>query len=333
MDDPTSDTPGSNILELHAVGGTSAQGSRPGQEDEYVILTSEDLPSEIKDTHAFFAVLDGHGGDIVSKHAKEHIPKLVFDSAQFKSGEYEQALQEAINQEDELLKSEFHKGHNNFALAGSTVSIALVDLRKGLLVVGNVGDSHIFLAERDAENGELKSVLRLTESHKPEKAEEKKRIEQAGGQIHEQHAITRVGSLNMSRAFGDLQYKKPLISLMTNQTDAQESATTNSTDRTQRDDLITVQMSSQRRELGKEQQYFLALTTDGITNVANDETVMRTMADSFNEGNSADQVAAKLVNQATATPQSDNSTCIAVFLNGVAARPNLQKREGAGPAD
>ncbi|KAL4940179.1 hypothetical protein BDV06DRAFT_213708 [Aspergillus oleicola] len=302
------------------------QGSRPTQEDEYIIHTTGDLPAEIKDTHALFAVFDGHGGEIVSKHAKAHIPSLIFSSPSFKTGDYEEALQDAINKEDALLMQEFQKGENAYALAGSTASIALVDLRRGVLVVGNVGDSHIILAEKDSGKWDVKGVSRLTTSHKPESPEEKQRIEQAGGQIHEQHAITRIGSLNMSRALGDLQYKNPLISVTSvKQNEAQDIATTEQSSK--KDDLIIVQMSSRRVELGRDKQYMLALTTDGITNIIDDNTLMKNMMKLFNEGNNAEQVATGMVNEVTGKPQSDNSTCVAVVLNGVGA-PMRRGNEG-----
>ncbi|KAL4961611.1 PP2C family serine/threonine-protein phosphatase [Aspergillus stella-maris] len=309
---------GSNAVDVFAVGGANGQGSRPSQEDHYIIHTSGDLPSEYKDTHALFAVFDGHGGEIVSKHAKTHIADLIFSSPSFKSGNYEDAIQEAINKEDELLLKEFQQGENAYALAGSTASIALLDLKRGVLVVGNVGDSHIILAERDSGSGHVRGVDRLTTSHKPENPEEKERIEQAGGQIHEQHAITRIGSLNMSRALGDLQYKTPLIAITSvDQTDAQEVATNEHSSHTE--DLITVQISSRRVELGKDKQYMLALTTDGITNVIDDNKLMSNMMGLFNRGGNAEQVAGAMVNEATGRPQSDNSTCVAVVLNGVDA--------------
>lgn len=34
-------------------------------------------------------------------------------------------------------------------IAGSTVALCLINLTKGVMVIGNVGDSHIFLARRD----------------------------------------------------------------------------------------------------------------------------------------------------------------------------------------
>ncbi|KAL4977672.1 phosphatase 2C-like domain-containing protein [Aspergillus desertorum] len=323
------DSLGSNTVELHAAGGQSAQGTRPDQEDEYIILTSEESPKEFGDSIAFFAVFDGHGTGIVSNHAKQHVPRLLFESDELKNGKYEQAMQAAIDKEDELLLQCFHEGQNSFATSGSTASLALVDLKKGVLVVGNIGDSHILMAERDPKTGRVKSIERLTTSHKPENADEKARIEKAGGKVRSQHDISRIGGLNMSRALGDLQYKTPLISAPTApKTDGQKAATALETQdasvkngtQTEKDDFITVEMSFRRIDLEKQKQYVLALTTDGVTNALNDDMIMNGIVKMFNAGSRADEVARTLVDQAAATEYADNATCVAVFLNGAEAR-------------
>jgi serine/threonine protein phosphatase PrpC len=69
-------------------------------------------------------------------------------------------MQAAIDKEDELLLQGFREGQNFFATSGSTASLALVDMKNGVLVVGNIGDSHILMAERDPENGQVKSIVR-----------------------------------------------------------------------------------------------------------------------------------------------------------------------------
>ncbi|KAL4996062.1 phosphatase 2C-like domain-containing protein [Aspergillus recurvatus] len=323
------DSLGSYTVELHAAGGQSAQGTRPDQEDEYIILTSGKSPNEIDDSIAFFAVFDGHGTGIVSNHAKQHVRRLLFESDEFRNGKYEQAMQAAISKEDELLLQGFHEGQDLFATSGSTASLALVDLKKGVLVVGNIGDSHILMAERDPETGQVKSIERLTTSHKPESADEKARIEKAGGQVHSQHDISRIGSLNMSRALGDLQYKTPLISAPTapktqgqkvaTAPDAQDTSIQNENG-TGKDDFVTVELSFRRIDLHKEKQYVLALTTDGVTNALDDGKIMNGVVQMFNAGCLADEVARTLVDQASATEYADNATCVAVFLNGAEAR-------------
>jgi len=68
-------------------------------------------------------------------------------------------MQSAIDQEDKTLFKEFRAGEMHFATAGSTVTIAVVDLAQRVLVVGNLGDSHAFLAEREARSAEVRSVV------------------------------------------------------------------------------------------------------------------------------------------------------------------------------
>lgn len=48
------------------------------------------------------------------------------------------------------------------AISGSTVALCLVNLTKGVMVIGNVGDSHIFLARRDEGSEFITWQVRLT---------------------------------------------------------------------------------------------------------------------------------------------------------------------------
>jgi serine/threonine protein phosphatase PrpC len=47
-------------------------------------------------------------------------------------------------------------------ISGSTVALCLVNLTKGVIVIGNVGDSHIFLARRDEGSEFITWQVRLT---------------------------------------------------------------------------------------------------------------------------------------------------------------------------
>ncbi|KAL3481453.1 phosphatase 2C-like domain-containing protein [Aspergillus californicus] len=316
MDDPAADS-----IALHAFGGASAQGSRPSQQDRYLILTPEGLPSGIGDTLALFAVFDGHGSHLVAQHAKKNVPVFIFESSEFLEGNYERAMQVAMEREDKCLFDEFCHGEDRFSDSGTTVSIALINLTRGILVVGNLGDSHILLAEREPDSPQLKSVDRLTESHKPETPAEKQRIEDAGGKIHSQRDVWRIGSLNMSRALGDLEYKGPLNKIATASVKDTETKATDE-EREQRRDFLSIQMSSRRIELEKDKQYILALTTDGVTNYIQDDIAMHSLLRHSNSGMDAEEVAQSLVNEATGRPGSDNATCIAVILNGVSTSRN-----------
>jgi len=71
----------------------------------------------------------------------------VAGSEEIQSGDYEWAIRTALKEEDRQLRE---KGAKK---GGSTVALCLIDLTDGLLVVGNLGDSHIILAEQDGRDG------------------------------------------------------------------------------------------------------------------------------------------------------------------------------------
>jgi len=71
------------------------------------------------------------------------------------------------------------------------------------LFCANAGDSRAILSRAGR-------VVALSEDHKPENAGETARIVKAGGFVQQMPGGARVqGDLNLSRAFGDLRYKKP----------------------------------------------------------------------------------------------------------------------------
>lgn len=64
------------------------------------------------------------------------------------------AIRNAIEKEESLLLEEFCKEkEEEYALSGSTAAVCLVDLTNGMLVVGNLGDSHILLGKNEDESG------------------------------------------------------------------------------------------------------------------------------------------------------------------------------------
>jgi len=55
----------------------------------------------------------------------------------------------ALADEDGLLLDRFMRESVEPAVSGSTVAMCLVNLTTGELVISNLGDSHVILAERD----------------------------------------------------------------------------------------------------------------------------------------------------------------------------------------
>ncbi|RAH80041.1 hypothetical protein BO86DRAFT_449371 [Aspergillus japonicus CBS 114.51] len=309
-------------LTLKDAGGSSSQGSRPTQQDQYTILRPDAFESKT-DQLALFAVYDGHGSSKVAKHARDNLPCFLRHSPDLQTGDYEKAIAEAIRREEEQLLHEFWEGEDKHALAGTTMALAVVNLTRGVLVVGNVGDSDVLLGEEGAEQG--LEVTRLSTTHTPESDGEKHRVELAGGTVNTESGTARVGALNMSRALGDLRYKNPL----NNMTQRAKSGSGTSEGETpgandspaQRGDFISSEPALNRVNLRDDRRYVLALLSDGVTNVLDDATILHRIAELRQSGFDATRAAQNITEGTTALPGSDNATCVTVFLEGPKENP------------
>jgi hypothetical protein len=87
------------------------------------------------------------GSKRVAQYANRHLKRFLFESPAFQAGRYEDAVREAISKEESSLLESFRDGDHEFAVSGSTVSLAIVNLTKGILVAGNLGDSSILMGQ------------------------------------------------------------------------------------------------------------------------------------------------------------------------------------------
>jgi serine/threonine protein phosphatase PrpC len=92
--------------------------------------------------------------------------------------------------------------------SGSAAVVAIVG--NGEIFVANAGDSRAILSV-EPEPDTLRGV-QISEDHKPDRPDEKARIESHGGKI-KYHGVWRVnGNLALSRAFGDTTSKsRPFV--------------------------------------------------------------------------------------------------------------------------
>ncbi|KAH1270727.1 hypothetical protein KXV81_006696 [Aspergillus fumigatus] len=292
MSSPAHAPSSKHAIKLRGVGGASAQGTRPSQQDQYMITPPQEIPKmTIHDELAIFAVFDGHGSRKVAQHAKRHISELLFEGDALQAGRFEDAIRQAIQKEEETLLEECQEGEDKFAISGSTVSVVIVNLNNGVM------------------------VHRLTQDHKPENPKEKERIEDAGGVVNYASETARIGALNMSRALGDLQYKNPLNNdTMGPSTAGQEIAAM--TPSIEQGSFVSSEPSIIRVDLRQDRRYILALTTDGVTNVLKDSVIINEIKTRHEGGLGVQQVADELVRGVTQGERRDNATCIAVFLDG-----------------
>lgn len=90
------------------------------------------------------------GSELVSEHASRNLHALLAKRPEFDEGKYDEALKNALADEDGILLENFRTKSTEPAVAGSTVAICFINLTKGEMVVANLGDSHVVLAERDS---------------------------------------------------------------------------------------------------------------------------------------------------------------------------------------
>jgi len=221
----------------------SMQGWRLTNEDAYLVEL------DLSQRSSCFGVFDGHSGAEVAQYAARNFTAVLVANQRFHTGRLEVTLQETFLQVDERLNSaegqkaliRLMKGleegveieeTNAHSIAGAAACVAVI--RGQQLVVASAGDSRAVLAQAG-------KAIELTTDHKPDSAEEKRRIRRAGGTIEDNRVL---GILNLSRGFGDFEYKR-------NQDLAQE------------EQMVTAFPDIKSVKLTKEAQ-FLVLGTDGV---------------------------------------------------------------------
>ncbi|KAL1966610.1 hypothetical protein VTN77DRAFT_4021 [Rasamsonia byssochlamydoides] len=300
---------------LFDAGAGTAQGGRVTQEDRYVLLFPDQFPAKTTDKIALFGVYDGHGSDMVSEHVRQHLPNLLSSRPEFEDGDYETAIAKAFEDEDSILLENVMSNDTEPIVSGSTVTICIVNLTKGVLVSGNVGDSPVLFAERDPATEKLISLEHLSKAHKPSAPSERRRIEDAGGAVHNYTGTPRVGTLNMSRALGDLQYKNPVNTLDIN--GSAKSRRANAAAPEDRGNFLSNKPHLRTVQLKKDSRYVLLCCTDGVSDITDDKLLMDHVMKEFMRGQRATDIAKQVTSLTAGRPESDNSTCVLAFLDGI----------------
>ena len=171
-----------------------------------------------------FGMFDGHGGSSVAKFCHEHFRSIFFEDPNFEAGNITESLRKTYLKLDELLRSdpgviaklkEYLKqsrggsetppslrtptrqnSHPAFN-SGCTALVVYIDDKLSKIYVANSGDSRAVLCR----NGD---AVELTSDHKVSLQSEADRIVAAGGLVLNGRVN---GSLNLTRAIGDLAFK------------------------------------------------------------------------------------------------------------------------------
>jgi protein phosphatase 1L len=146
---------------------------------------------------SLFGVFDGHGGSRAAEYLKEHLFENLMKHPEFLT-DTKLAISETYQKTDtDFLESEC----SAFRDDGSTASTAI--LVGDHLYVANVGDSRAVISKAG-------KAVALSDDHKPNRTDERPRIENAGGIVIWAGTWRVGGVLAMSRAFGN-RLLKPFV--------------------------------------------------------------------------------------------------------------------------
>ncbi|KZV53192.1 hypothetical protein F511_27558 [Dorcoceras hygrometricum] len=273
-------------------GYVSMMGRRRVMEDAVTVAPQGSLAGE----YSFFAVYDGHGGATVAEICSERLHKCLEKHIQKgkklpeeEDFDWKTVMEDCFSTIDEEFKED--KGDDERANRaavpemGSTAVVVLVGRED--VVVANCGDSRAVLCRGGA-------PAPLSSDHKPERPDEKERVEAAGGSIIMRKGWRVQGVLPTSRSIGD-HHLKPYVS-------SQPEVTV--TKRTKSDD-------------------FLIIATDGLWDVVSNDVACQVVKNSLHgglgsrhseKGRCASNAAAALVELAIAKGSRDNVTVIVVLL-------------------
>uniref|UniRef100_A0A8C1VDF6 Protein phosphatase 1E n=1 Tax=Cyprinus carpio TaxID=7962 RepID=A0A8C1VDF6_CYPCA len=255
---------------IHAI-----KNMRRKMEDKHVVIPDFNTLFNLQDQEeqAFYAVFDGHGGVDAAIYAANHLHVNLVRQEMF-SQDPGEALCHCFKLTDERF---IQKASREKLRCGTTGVVTF--LRGRTLYVAWLGDSQVMMVKRG-------QPVELMKPHKPDREDEKKRIEALGGCVIWFGTWRVNGSLSVSRAIGDSEHKPYICG------DA---------------DHTTFNLD------GSED--YLILACDGFYDTVNPEEAVRVVSDHLQENNGdTAMVAHKLVASARDAGSSDNITVIVVFL-------------------
>ncbi|CAH1637542.1 unnamed protein product [Spodoptera littoralis] len=219
-------------------GVASMQGWRVEMEDaHHAQLTLNGTLSD----WSYFAVFDGHAGARVSAHCADNLLECILQTDEFRREDIAEAIRAGFLDLDKKMR-ELPELSNGEEKSGSTAVCAFVSPKQ--IYIANCGDSRAVLARNGV-------PIFATRDHKPELPSEKSRIVQAGGSV----MIQRVnGSLAVSRALGDYEYKKVV-------------------NRGPCEQLVSPEPEVSVHERNEVEDEFLVLACDGVWDVMSNEAL------------------------------------------------------------
>jgi serine/threonine protein phosphatase PrpC len=257
-------------------GAAAVNGVRTEMEDRHLVLLDDNFTG-------FFAVFDGHGG----KHCAEFVQEA------FRS---EMAASKCMMNLDKMrefcLDVDVNFIKDSTMSSGTTAACVSVhndptvdDGKSSKVCIAHVGDSRVIIGDF---NGQVRYE---TKDHKPNTSREETSRILANGYRVSGDRIN--GNLNMSRAFGDAEYKQSLCN---------------------RDEMAVIPVPDVMEYQLDNEHEFILITSDGLFDgTMNSERAMRYVAEQLRQKRlPLDTICYNLCLEAIRLNSTDNITCILV---------------------
>ncbi|KAK9831431.1 hypothetical protein WJX81_004250 [Elliptochloris bilobata] len=177
-------------------GYSAMRGKRASMEDYYHAQFRR-YPKD-DEVVGLFGVFDGHGGSNAAAFVQANLFESLLANSKF-SSDINAAMEEAfVDTDQRYLQADAGENRDD----GCTAVTAVLVGQK--LVVAHVGDSRAVLLRAG-------QALALSEDHKPNRTDERSRIEAAGGVVVWAGTWRVGGVLAVSRAFGDRLLKRYVV--------------------------------------------------------------------------------------------------------------------------
>ncbi|XP_039658282.1 protein phosphatase 1F isoform X3 [Perca fluviatilis] len=274
------------LCSIHAIKNT-----RRKMEDKHLALAEFNQLFGIQDgvERAYYAVFDGHGGVDAATFAATHLHVALSKQETLRS-DTATAFKTALKHTDDIFKS---KAKRERLRSGTTAVAVLIQGQE--LTVAWLGDSQAMLVRKG-------QAVTLMDPHKPDREDEKQRIEDLGGCITFMGCWRVNGTYAVSRAIGDFD-QKPYVS-----GDA---------------DCSTTQLCGD--------EDYLLLACDGFFDAVKPSEVPHMVLDALHLSyGGGDKIAQQLVGHAEAAGSGDNITVMLVFLRP--PQQLLAQNSSTGPA-
>ena len=311
----------STLAVYSSVAVGAMQGRRENMEDENVVIEDANGEFDLKGFpyQSFFGVYDGHSGIEAAEYLTAHLVEEVVSDVELLRSDPRTAITNAFARCDKAI---LEKAAETRSRGGTTATLCM--LRDRQLLTANVGDCRAVMRKTTGQ------VVPLSFDHRPTRADERARVEAAGGWIVTRNVLNipkmyaigmeeldeldddeleeRVGLVEVSRVCGVLGMTRSVGDILIK---TEHEATFGTT--------FTADVVSSEPEFTEvtldDESHFVLIACDGLFDVFSNDEVCDLVAELLASGKTSQEVCDLVMAAAFDRGSIDNITVILVLIN------------------